>query len=130
MQAVYDFLKKCPTFYLATVEGDQPRVRPFGAVNLFEGRLYLITGKVKDVSKQLSANPKLEICAFDGEKWLRVQATAVNDDRLEPKQQMLEAYPDLQNLYKADDNNMQVLYLKDATATIASFGGEPQVIHF
>ncbi|NLW44345.1 MAG: NimC/NimA family protein [Syntrophomonadaceae bacterium] len=130
MKEVYDFLKKCKTYFLATVDGDQPRVRPFGTVDLFEGRLYIQTGKVKDVSKQMQANPKIEICAYDGDQWLRVSATVVRDDRIEAKQHMLDAYPELQGIYKADDNNTEVLYLKDATATFYSFTSEPRVIRF
>ena len=135
MKRIYDYLKKCQTFYLATVEGNQPRVRAFGAVHIFEGKLYLITGKVKDVSKQIGINPKIEICAIDGNvfsggSWLRVQAILVNDDRIEAKQSMLDAIPVLKNIYKADDNNTQVLYLKDATATISTFTGEPEIIKF
>ena len=130
MQKVYDFLKECGTYYLATVDGDQARVRPFGTYLIFEDKLYIQTGKVKDVSKQMMANPKVEICAFSGQKWIRIAATVVEDDRLEAKQAMLDAYPQLQAMYKADDDNTQVLYLKDAIATISSFGGEPEVIKF
>jgi uncharacterized pyridoxamine 5'-phosphate oxidase family protein len=130
MQEVYDFLKKCGTYYLATTEGNQPRVRPFGTYLIFEGKLYIQTGKVKGVSKQMKANPKIEICAFSGDTWVRIEATAVEDDRLAPKQAMLDAYPQLQAMYKADDPNTQVLYLKDATATFASFGGAPKVVKF
>ena len=96
MQQVYDFLKKCGTYYLATVEGEQPRVRPFGTVDLFEGKLYLQTGLSKSVAQQLKADPKVELCAFDGERWLRVAATAVYDDNLEAQKHMLAAYPSLQ----------------------------------
>ena len=130
MQEVYEFLKKCGTYYLATTEGNQPRVRPFGTYLIFENKLYIQTGKSKNVSKQMKANPKIEICAFSGDTWIRISATAVNDDRIEPKKAMLEAYPQLQAMYKADDPNTQVLYLKDATATFASFGGEPKVVKF
>ncbi|MCL2121913.1 MAG: pyridoxamine 5'-phosphate oxidase family protein [Clostridiales bacterium] len=130
MQEVVDFLKKCGTYYLATADGEQPRVRPFGTAHIFDGKLYIQTGKVKDVSKQMEANPKVEICCFDGEKWLRLAATAVRDDRLEAKESMLDAYPNLKNMYKADDDNTNVLYLKDAVATFLSFGGEPKVIKF
>lgn len=130
MQEVYDFLKKCETYYLATVENDQPRVRPFGTVDMFEGKLYIQTGKVKDVSKQMAANPKIEICAFNGGKWIRIQAIVAEDDRREAKQHMLDAYPSLQRMYSADDDNTQVLYLKDVTATISSFTDEPEVIKF
>lgn len=130
MQEVYDFLKACNTYYLATVEGDQPRVRPFGTVDIFEGKLYIQTGKVKDVSKEMQANPKVEICAFNGEKWIRVAGEVVRDDRVEAKKHMLDSYPNLKTLYRADDDNTEVLYLKNATATISSFTEEPKVIKF
>ena len=130
MQEVYEFLKKAGTYYLATVEGDQPRVRPFGTVNIFDGKLYIQTGKIKPCSKQMAANPKVEICAFTGGQWIRVAAKAINDDRIEAKQSMLDAYPSLQGMYKADDDNTQVLYLKDATATISSFTEPAKEIKF
>ena len=130
MQEVYDFLKACNTYYLATVEGDQPRVRPFGTVDIFEGKLYIQTGKVKDVSKEMQANPKVEICAFNGEKWIRVAGEVVRDDRVEAKKHMLDSYPNLKTLYRADDDNTEVLYLKNATATISSFTEESKVIKF
>lgn len=130
MQEVLEFLKKCQTYYLATVEGGQPHVRPFGTINLFEGKLYIQTGKVKDVSKQMAANPQVEICAFDGDIWLRLTATVVNDDRVEPKRHMLEAYPMLKDMYDAEDENTQALYLQNATATFCSFTGEPRVVKF
>ena len=130
MKEVYDFLKKCGTYYLATVDGGQPRVRPFGTVDIFEDKLYIQTGKVKDVSKQMQQNPKVEICAFDGAQWLRVSATAVRDDRLEPKKQMLDAYPELQGMYQADDGNTEVLYLQNAAATFYSFTAPPRVVQF
>ena len=130
MQEVHDFLKKCGAYYLATVEGDQPRVRAFGTIHLFEGKLYIQTGKVKDVSKQMAANPKVEICAFDGNEWLRVAATVVDDPRLEAKESMLEDYPMLKGRYAADDGNCQVLYLKDAVATFSSFAGAPRTVEF
>ena len=130
MKTVYNFLKKCKTYYLATVENDQPRVRPFGTIDLFENKLYIQTGKVKNVSKQITQNPKIEICAFDGTSWIRIQAKAINDDRIQAKQHMLDNYPELQKMYKADDNNTQVLYLKDVTATFYSFGKEPKIVKF
>lgn len=130
MQEVYEFLKKAGTYYLATVEGDQPRVRPFGTVHNFEGKLYIQTGKKKDVSKQMKQNPKVEICAMNGGEWIRIQALAVEDDRVEAKQSMLDAYPNLKNRYSATDNNTQVLYLMNAVATISSFAGKPKVIKF
>ena len=130
MREVYEFLKKCGTYYLATVEGDQPRVRPFGTVDIFEDRLYIQTGKVKDVSKQIQANPKVEICAFAEGKWLRVAGTLVRDDRLEPKVHMLDSYPALKGMYSAEDGNTEVLYFKDATATFSSFTEPPRTITF
>ena len=130
MREVYEFLKKCGTYYLATVEGDQPRVRPFGTVDIFEDRLYIQTGKVKDVSKQIQANPKVEICAFADGKWLRVAGTLVRDDRLEPKVHMLDSYPALKAMYSAEDGNTEVLYFKDATATFSSFTEPPRTVRF
>jgi uncharacterized pyridoxamine 5'-phosphate oxidase family protein len=131
MQEVHDFLKDCGAYFVATMDGDQPRVRPFGTVHIFDGKLYIQTGKVKDVSKQMTANPKVEICAVREDKsWIRVQATVVNDDRVEAKESMLEAYPGLKDRYSATDDNCQVLYLKDAVATIASFTAPPRVIKF
>jgi len=130
MKEVYDFLKRCETYYLATVDGDQPRVRPFGTVNIFENKLYIQTGKSKDVSKQMKSNPKIEICGMVDGKWIRVEAIVEEDDRVEAKQNMLAVYPFLQEMYSATDNNTQVLYLKNAVATIFSFEEEPKVIRF
>ena len=130
MQEIYDFLKKCGTYYLATVEGNQPRVRPFGTIDLFDGRLTIQTGKVKDVSKQIQQNPKVEICAFDGDRWLRVAAIAVEDPRLEAQEHMLAAYPSLQSMYKAGDGNTQIFALKKGTATFSSFTEAPRTITF
>jgi uncharacterized pyridoxamine 5'-phosphate oxidase family protein len=130
MEKVYNFLKEAGTYYIATVEGDQPRVRPFGTVNIFEGKLYIQTGKVKPVSKQLQVNPKTEICAFKDGVWLRVAAELVEDDRIEAKKSMLDAYPQLRRMYDENDGNTQVLYLKNATATFSSFTAPPEVIEF
>ena len=130
MQRVADFLKDAGTYYLATVDGDQPRVRPFGTAHIFEGKLYIQTGKVKDVSKQIHANPKAEVCAFKGGKWLRVAGELVEDDRVEARQSMLDAYPSLKDMYAVDDGNTEVFYFKDATATFSSFTDEPEVVKF
>ena len=130
MQRVVDFLKEANTYYLAKVEGDQPRVRPFGTAHIFEGKLYIQTGKVKDVSKQIHANPKVEICAFKDGKWLRVAGELVEDDRIEARQSMLDAYPSLQGMYKADDGNTEVLYFKNAKATFSSFTSAPETVEF
>ena len=130
MQEVYEFLQACGTYYLATVEGDQPRVRPFGTSHIFEGKLYIQTGKVKDVSKQIQANPKVEICAFKDGVWLRIAGKLVRDERKIAKVSMLEAYPNLKKMYSADDDNTEVLYLEDATATFASFTDAPRTVKF
>lgn len=130
MQEVYDFLKKSGTYYLATIDGNKPRVRPFGTVDVFENKLYIQTGKVKSVSKQIKANPYVEICAILDEKWIRIEAVLVEDDRREAREHMLAAYPSLKSRYSADDGNTQVFYLKDAAAIISSFVEEPKTIIF
>ena len=130
MKRVYDFLKKAEVYYLATVEGDQPRVRPFGTVNEFEGKLYIQTGKVKPTSHQLAANPKAEICAFTEGSWIRVACELVEDDRFEAKKSMLDAYPNLRGIYDENDGNTQVFYMRGATATICTFGKAPETIEF
>ena len=130
MDKVLKFLKDVETYYLATVEGDQPRVRPFGTAHVFEGKLYIQTGKVKDVSKQLHQNPKAEICAFKNGEWLRVSGKLIEDDRNEARQSMLDAYPSLQKMYKPGDGNTEVFYFENATAIFSSFTHEPQIIKF
>jgi uncharacterized pyridoxamine 5'-phosphate oxidase family protein len=132
MQEVYEFLKKCGHYWLATAEGDQPRLRPFGTYLIYDGKLYIQTGKIKPVSKQIAANGKVEIGAFDGPSgtWIRIAATAINDDRVEVKEAMLDAYPSLKERYAADDDNTQVLYLKDAVAKFESFSAEPKTVTF
>lgn len=131
MQEVYEFLKTCKTYYLATVEDGKPRVRPFGTVDLFEGKLYIQTGKSKDCFKQMAANGKVEICAYNGAgQWLRIAATAVDDDRVEPKTHLLDQYPHLKANYDPADPNTAVLYLKDATATFSSFTAPSRIVTF
>lgn len=130
IEKVYQFLDEVHTYYLATVEGDQPRVRPFGTALLYDGRLYIQTGKVKPVSRQIAANPKVEICAFKGGKWLRIACELVNDDSRAVKVAMLEKMPSLKGAYSADDDNTQVLYIRNATATFSSFTEAPETIVF
>ena len=130
MERVCSFIKDAQVYYLATVDGDQPRVRPFGTVNIFEGKLYIQTGRVKDVAKQLAANPKAEICAFKDGVWLRVAGELVDDDRVEPKKAMLEAYPELRRMYDPEDGNTEVLYFKNAKATFSSFTAAPETVEF
>ena len=130
MQRVYEFLKSAGTYYLATVDGDQPRVRPFGTILCFEGRLYIQTGKSKPVSKQLSLNPKAEICAFKDGRWIRVCGELIEDDRVEARKAMLDAYPELRSMYDENDGNTQVFYFRNASATIASFTEAPVRVDF
>lgn len=130
MKEVYEFLKACGTYYLATVEGDQPRVRPFGTIDLFEDKLYIQTGKVKPVANQMKANPKVEISGMAGGKWIRLSATAVLDERIEAQTHMLDAYPSLKGMYQPGDGNTEVYYLKDAAAQICSFTEAPKEIRF
>lgn len=132
MEEVKEFIKNCGAYFLATVEGDQPRVRPFGTVEIFEGKLYIQTGKSKSVSKQIRANGKVEICAMDksGASWVRLSGTLVRDDRREPKVHMLENYPELKSMYSPDDDNTEVLFFKDAEATFYSFTAAPRTVKF
>ncbi len=130
MERIVEFLKTAGVYYLATVENDQPRVRPFGTAHIFEGKLYIQTGKVKPVSKQIHANPKVEICAFRDGEWLRIAGELVEDDRREAKQSMLDAYPELGNMYSADDGNTEVFYFRNATATFSSFTKQPETVTF
>ncbi len=130
MERVAQFLKEAGTYYLATVEGDQPRVRPFGTAHIFDGKLYIQTGKVKDVAKQIAENPKVEVCAFKDGAWLRVAGELVEDDRREARVSMLGAYPDLKAMYDPDDGNTVVYYFKNATATFSSFTAPPEVVEF
>ena len=128
MKEVYDFLKECGTYYLATVEDNQPRVRPFGTINLFEDKLYIQTGKSKNVYKQIEKNNKFEICAFKDGEWIRMSGELINDDRIEAKKDMLEHYPELRSMYDENDDNTSVLYFKNAKAIISSFTAEPKEI--
>ena len=130
MKRVCEFFKNAGVYYLATVEGDQPRVRPFGTAHIFEDKLYIQTGKVKPTSKQLLANHKAEICAFKDGAWLRIAGELVEDDRVESRKSMLDAYPELRAMYNENDGNTQVFYFKNATATFSAFGKEPEIIRF
>ena len=130
MKRVCDFLKAAGVYYLATMDGDQPRVRPFGTAHIFEDKLYIQTGKVKPVSKQIAANPKAEISAFKDGVWIRIQCELVEDDRVEARKSMLDEYTDLRRMYDENDDNTQVLYLKNAVATFSSFTAAPEVVEF
>ena len=130
IEKVYNFLNEAGVYYLATEDGDQPRVRPFGTVLLSKGRLYIQTGKIKDVSKQIKADPKVEVCTFKDGTWLRVAGELENDDDHEVKVAMLEKMPELKAMYSADDDNMQMLYFKNAKATFSSFTVAPETVEF
>ena len=130
MNKAFEFLKTCGTFYLATVEGDQPRVRPFGALAEINGKIYTCTSNAKPIFKQITANPKIELCGFTDGKWIRVSATAVVDPARETKEAMLEINPGLSRMYGVDDGIFEVFYFADATATITAFGAEPEVFEF
>ena len=111
MKKACDFLKECGVFYLATMEGDQPRVRPFGALAIFEDKLYIMTGNIKPVFAQISRNPKIEICACKGDTWIRITADAVIDSRFEARKAMLDQNPDLRAMYDENDGNIEVMYV-------------------
>ncbi len=130
MQKIVDFLKAAGTYYLATIDGDQPRVRPFGTAHIIEGKLYIQTGKVKPISKQIAANPKVELCAFKDGTWLRLSGELVEDDHVEARKSMLDAYPELRSMYDENDGNTQVLYFKNANATFSSFTAPMETINF
>ena len=130
MNEVYEFLKEAKTYYLATIDNEKPRVRPFGTVNIFEDKLYIQTGKSKEVYKQIERNSNVEICAFLNGRWIRVEGMLVPDDRVEAKKSMLDNYPELRGMYNENDDNTIVLYLKNAKATISSFTEAPTIIEF
>ncbi len=131
MKRIHDFLKEAGTYYIATAQGDQPRVRPFGTINIFEDKLYIQTGKGKAVNDQIIANGKVELCAMKGDEWIRVSGTLVLDERVEAGEAMLDAYPELRRMYTTGENgNSVVYYFKNATAVIASFGHAPETIEF
>lgn len=130
LDKVVNFLKAAGTYFLATVEGDQPRVRPFGTIHIFEDNVYIQTGKIKHTSNQLRVNPKAEICAFHDGVWLRVAGELIEDDRVEARKSMLDAYPKLRSMYDENDGNTQVFYFKNATATFRSFTADPEIFEF
>lgn len=130
MKEVYEFLKNAETYYLATMDGNQPRVRPFGTVDLFENKIYIQTGLVKDVAKQMIANPKVEISAMYEGRWIRVAGEAVLDENAAAQEHMLEGYPSLKAVYQPGDGNTAVFYLQNATAQICSFAEPAKTITF
>lgn len=126
LERVVKFLDEAGAYYLATVEGDQPRVRAFGTALIYKDRLYIQTGKVKPVSHQIASNPKVEICAFKDGKWVRISGELAEDDTREVKTLMLEKMPELRHMYNEDDGNMQMLYFKKAKVTFSSFTAAPE----
>ena len=131
IEKVYNYLNDSGTYYLATVDGNKPQVRPFGTILLDDGKLYIQTGKGKRVVQQLSANPNAQICACKNDgTWIRVSAELVPDNRREIKEKMLEKMPVLKNMYSAEDDSMQMYWLKDGEACICSFAAAPETIQF
>ena len=130
MNEVWEFLKECGVYYLATNDNGQPRVRPFGTAEIFEGKLYIQTGKKKDCYKQLLADPRAEICCFKDGKWLRLSGKLIPDNRVEAKKDMLDKNPNLRGMYDENDDNTIVLYFEDARAVFSSFTEAPKVIEF
>lgn len=132
IQKTYQFIKEAQTYYIATVDKDQPRVRPFGTIHIFEGKLYIQTGRRKNVGQQLLANGKTELCAMKGNEWIRVSGELVDDNRREAKVSMLDEYESLKSMYSPDDDNTMVLYFKPGTvtATIYSFDNKPIEMKF
>lgn len=130
MKEVQEFLKECGVYYLATMDNDQPRVRPFGTAEIFENHLYIQTGKSKNVSKQIEKNPNVELCAFKDGKWIRVTGKLIRDDRIEAKKDMLDKNPNLRGMYNENDDNTEVLYFESGEATFSSFTEPPRTIKF
>jgi len=130
MEEVLEFLKNSGVYYLATIDGDKPRVRPFGTAEVFEGHLYIQTGKSKDVSKQIEINNNVELCAFNNGKWLRVSGKLIRDDRVEAKKDMLDKNPNLRGMYDENDDNTEVLYFENAVATFSSFTEASRTVEF
>ena len=130
MKRVYDFIKGCGIYYLATVDGNEPKIRPFGTIDIFEDKLYIQTGKCKPIYRQLLDNPNVELCACKDNRWIRVSGKLVPDDRREPKKHMLDEYPELRNMYSEDDDNTIVFYFEKGKAVISSFTEPPVEIEF
>ena len=130
MEKVFNFIKECKTYYIATLDGDQPRVRPFGTIHIFDGKLYIQTGKKKCIAQQLAQNAKAELCCFNGKEWIRLSGELIPDERVEAKKSMLDAYPELRGMYDENDSNTIVYYFKDATAYLSSFSAQEEVIRF
>lgn len=130
MNEVVEYLKSCGTFYLATSEGGQAHVRPFGAVCDFEGKLYFVTNNQKKVYQQMKENEKVEICGMHKGTWIRVEGEVKEDLRREARAAMMDANTAaLSSMYTVDDNLMTVFYFEHGVAAIYSFTSEPKVIN-
>ncbi len=131
MQEVFDYLKECGIFYLATVDGDKPRIRPIGALMVYNDKLYIQTGKIKEMSKQMAANPDIEICACrNGSSWIRVRGRAISDDSVAAKKALLDLYPELRSIYDENDDNTEVLFIENVSAAFFEFGKETRIVKF
>ena len=130
MQKIYKFLKDARIYYLATSDGVQPRVRPFGTINLYDGRLYILTSKKKSVSQQLHQNPKIEISAYLHPRWLRLEASVVEDNGFDARMSMLNAYPELSEVFPYDDENNELWFLRNVSAGIYEYGKDTEFHKF
>ena len=130
MNEIRDFIKESGMFFIATIDNNKPKVRPFGVIEIYEDHLYIQTGKKKDVFKQIMDNNNVELCAFNNGKWIRVSGKLILDDRVEVKKYMLDQNPELRTMYNENDDNTAVLYFENGIATIYSFTNEPKVIEF
>ncbi len=130
MKEVLEFLKKCSTYYLGTINNGKPDIRPFGTIHEYNGKLYFQTGKIKNVSKQINQNPNIFICAFDGNKWIRIDAKAYEDDSIEASEDLLKEYESLRRMYTPGDGNCTTYYLTDVKAVISSFTDKPIEYNF
>ena len=125
MEKTVKFLNDAKTFFIATINNDKPEVRPFGAIGVFENKLYIMTGAKKDVAKQIELNNNVAITAMYNGNWIRISTKLIKDERIEAKKAMLDQNPNLRGMYNENDSNMVVYYLKDAKSTFCSFTEAP-----
>ena len=129
MNRVVEELKKVKIFYIATVEDDQPRVRPFSSIAEFESNAYICTGKHKEIYSQISKNPKIELSGmYDGGTWLRVSATLELDERIEAQEAVLNDPTGPSQLYKPNDGRFVVYKLTNVKALKYNFYAAPEEI--
>ena len=135
LQKTLNFLQKCGTFYVATTDGNQPRVRPFGLVIEHENKLWFGTANTKEVYRQLMANPRIEISATSPTmEWVRLSGQAVFESNAEVKRKAFELLPMLANIYQgSEDPVFEVFYLAEAEAVfqgMGNYGAPPEVGRF